>query len=54
MRALNLCFLLFFCIGCALPESYTVRESYVEEKRWDPEKGIVKSFKETVEYQWEN
>ncbi len=52
MKIFWLFVLLFFCAGC--DKNYTSQGSYVENRRWDPDRGIVKSSKTTVEYEWKN
>lgn len=43
--------LLFSCAGCN--KNYTLHESYVEKRRWEPDRGIIKSSKATVNYEWD-
>jgi hypothetical protein len=43
---------LFLC-GCQPDRKYTTHTEYVENHEWDREKGLVKSWKTSVDFEWD-
>jgi len=46
-------FCLFFMVGCQPVTKYTPQQDYIEEQKWDKEKGLVKNYEASWSIQWE-
>ncbi len=51
-------FAIIFCFcfssGCMSEKKFTTKEEYIEERRWDGEKGLVTDRKSSWGIHWEN
>ena len=46
-------FCLFSMISCQPSGKYTTNQEYIEEQKWDGEKGLVKNSKGTLTIKWD-
>ena len=53
IRISAITFCLFFVAGCQPVAKYTTQQDYIEERKWDKEKGLVKNYEASWSVQWE-